>query len=108
MKNRLLRCAIALNLLLTGCVYKTDLYQGNIVSNESVDQLQPGMSREQVLALLGSPLIVDSFHTNRWDYYSYSKVGKTRKESTSHIIIIFEEDRLKTIKRSLQKQAIDS
>ena len=49
-------------------VHRPDIQQGNIVTQEEVDQLQPGMSRRQVRFLLGTPMLVDVFHQNRWDY----------------------------------------
>jgi len=49
-------------------VHRPDIQQGNIVTQEMVDQLQPGMSRRQVRFLLGTPMLVDVFHQNRWDY----------------------------------------
>lgn len=49
-------------------VYKINIEQGNIITQEMVDQLKPGMSRRQVRFILGTPLIEDSFNQNRWDY----------------------------------------
>lgn len=48
--------------------YKVDVIQGNFVSKEQVEQLQVGMSREQVKAVLGTPLMASLFHADRWDY----------------------------------------
>lgn len=48
--------------------YKIDVIQGNFVSKEQVEQLQAGMSRDQVKALLGTPLMTSLFHADRWDY----------------------------------------
>ena len=48
--------------------YKVDVIQGNFVSREQVEQLQPGMTREQVKGLLGTPLVTSLFHADRWDY----------------------------------------
>jgi outer membrane protein assembly factor BamE len=48
--------------------YKVDVIQGNFVSKEQIEQLQPGMSREQVKAVLGTPLMASLFHADRWDY----------------------------------------
>ena len=60
---------------LSGCgfvgfpgVYKINIEQGNIVTQEMVDQLKPGMSRRQVRFILGTPLLEDSFNQSRWDY----------------------------------------
>ncbi len=61
---------------LSGCnfnsyVYRNDVYQGNLVTQEMIDQLQVGMARQQVLFLMGEPLIESQFHRNRWDYTYY-------------------------------------
>jgi outer membrane protein assembly factor BamE len=48
--------------------YKIEIVQGNFVSREQVQALKPGMSRVQVRDVLGTPLIADAFHRNRWDY----------------------------------------
>lgn len=57
---------------LSGCVfpgvYKLDIQQGNIVSQDTLDQLQPGMSKSQVEFLLGTPVLKNLFHNDRWDY----------------------------------------
>ena len=48
--------------------YKVEVVQGNFVSKEQVEALKPGMSRQQVREVLGTSLLTDVFHTNRWDY----------------------------------------
>lgn len=48
--------------------YKVDVIQGNFVSSEQVEQLRAGMTREQVKAILGTPLVSSLFHADRWDY----------------------------------------
>lgn len=55
--------------------YRIDVRQGNFVSQEMVAQLKPGQSRDQVRFILGSPLIVDVFHADRWDYVYRFKPG---------------------------------
>ncbi len=91
-------------LTLTGCKqapelpavispYKIDIQQGNVVSQAMVSKLKAGMTRAQVRYALGSPLIVDMFRTDRWDYvYMYQKQG--REPQRHRITIIFEDDRL--------------
>ncbi len=56
--------------LLSGCgiIYKPDVQQGNLLDGRNVQQLKPGMSKQQVLALLGSPSVTSPFSQNRWDY----------------------------------------
>ena len=60
---------------LAGCsfpgVYKVDIQQGNVVTQDMIDQLRPGMTRKQVRFIMGNPLITDTFHANRWDYLPY-------------------------------------
>jgi len=72
--SALLIC-LALGLGVSGCgvigfpgVYRLNVEQGNIVNQEMVDKLRPGMSRRQVRFVLGTPLIEDSFNLDRWDY----------------------------------------
>lgn len=73
--------------------YKIDVQQGNVVTQDMVDKLKPGMSRSQVRFALGSPLIVDPFRTDRWDYvYTYQKQG--RPLENRRIVVIFQEDKL--------------
>lgn len=69
-------------MFLTGCgavgfpgVYKINIEQGNIITQELVDQLKPGMSRRQVRFILGTPLIEDSFNQDRWDYTHITRNG---------------------------------
>ncbi len=70
---------IATIAMLSGCsdfpgVYKIDIPQGNIISQEAIDQLQPGMTPSQVRYLMGTPLVVDTFNGQRWDYiYTFKK-----------------------------------
>lgn len=86
--------------LLAGCstlqfpgVYKIDVEQGNVITQEMVDQLKPGMSIEQVEYIMGSPLIKDTFNPNRWDYlYSISKKGDAREQH--RLSIFFKNKRL--------------
>ena len=67
-------------LLLGGCtffpgVHKIDVTQGNLVTQEMVDKLRPGMSKSQVRFVMGTPLIIDTFQQNRWDYLLTQKSG---------------------------------
>ena len=61
---------IALAVATAGCgiLYRQPIYQGNLIEKTAVDQLQAGMSKQQVMALLGTPSIADPFHHDRWDY----------------------------------------
>jgi len=74
-------------------VYKIDVEQGNIVTQEQIDQLKPGMSRRQVRFLLGTPLVEDTFNPDRWDY-SYSKRNGLKLLSESKLTVYFDGDTL--------------
>jgi outer membrane protein assembly factor BamE len=79
--------------ILTSCIYQVDVEQGNIVTREMVDLLEPNMNKRQVRYVLGTPLVVDVFHQDRWDYiYSLQPGGEPREQK--RISVIFENDRL--------------
>ena len=71
-------------------VYKIPIEQGNIITQEMVDQLKPGMSQSQVEYILGSPVIKDSFNNSRWDYVYSIKPGKGERKQ--HRLSVFFED----------------
>lgn len=58
-----------------GLPYKTNVQQGNWITSEQVAQLEKGMTREQVLFIMGSPILQDIFHAGRWDYLYFNKPG---------------------------------
>ncbi|AHI64091.1 outer membrane protein assembly factor BamE [Burkholderia thailandensis] len=74
--------------------YRITVVQGNFVSQEKASQLQVGMSREQVRALLGTPLLTDMFHADRWDYVFYFKRGSTSVVQQRDLVVNFAGDRL--------------
>ena len=74
-------------------VYKIDVEQGNIVTQEMADQLRPGMSKRQVRFILGTPLVEDTFNPNRWDY-PYVKRNGENILSQSSITVEFEGETL--------------
>jgi len=81
-------------------VYKIDIQQGNVITQEMVDQLKPGMTRNQVQFVMGTPLVSDTFHQNRWDYfYSYKPGGKDRDQKI--ISLYFEDERLARLEGDL-------
>ncbi|MFO1418989.1 MAG: outer membrane protein assembly factor BamE [Methylotetracoccus sp.] len=74
-------------------VYRVDINQGNIVTQEMVNQLRPAMNRRQVTYLLGTPLLTDPFHDNRWDYvFSIEPDGEPREQR--RLTLQFERDEL--------------
>ena len=72
--------------------YRPDIQQGNFVSQEMVAQLKPGMTQDQVIFLLGTPLLTDVFHSDRWDY-SF-RLQKGNGEVTTSRVTVFFKDKL--------------
>lgn len=76
------------SIIFTGCssvlnnlpgVYTLDIQQGNVITQEIIDQLRPTMTKRQVLYIMGSSMLIDVFHPQRWDYlYSEQKSGEPR------------------------------
>lgn len=96
MRARIITLAV---LLLAGCssvpslLYKIEIQQGNVITQEMVNKLKPGMTRSQVRFALGSPMISDAFHENRWDYlYRFEQRGKLVEQRK--LTIFFEDDHL--------------
>ena len=86
-----------------GFPYKADVQQGNWITAEEVSQLQPGMTREQVRYVLGTPTLRDIFHTDRWEYPFYSKPGYGEEELRL-FTVWFEGDTLVRWEGSAQPQ----
>lgn len=74
-------------------VYKISIPQGNIITQEMIDQLRPGMTKRQVIFVMGTPLVRDPFHQDRWDYvYNFMPGGGVRGQE--RVTVFFEEDAL--------------
>jgi len=73
--------------------YRMVIQQGNFISQEMVEQLKPGMTKEQVRFVLGTPLVTDIFHADRWDYVFYREVQGGKREQRN-LSVIFEKERL--------------
>ena len=71
--------------------YRPDIQQGNFVSQEMLNQLKAGQTRDQVRFLLGSPLLMDAFHADRWDYPFYLARGNGEL-TTSRVTVFFKDD----------------
>ncbi|CAB3649659.1 outer membrane protein assembly factor BamE [Paraburkholderia rhynchosiae] len=74
--------------------YRITVVQGNFVSKEAASQMQAGMSRAQVRQLLGTPLLADMFHADRWDYVFYFKRGSTNVVQQRDFVVMFAGDRV--------------
>jgi outer membrane protein assembly factor BamE len=93
------RAAAALLLLvfLAGCTYltpyKIEIQQGNVIDKADLALLKSGMTRQQVTQVLGTPLVADIYHANRWDYVHYLR-RRGRMLDRRNVTLVFEEDRL--------------
>jgi outer membrane protein assembly factor BamE len=91
-KNVLLAAAMALTVAGCGVIYRQPIYQGNLMDQSAVEQLQAGMSKQQVKVLLGSPSIADPFHHDRWDYTSSEQVKRVGKPDVRNFTVYFENN----------------
>lgn len=83
--------ALLFVLLLEACVYRAAISQGNLLKDEDLDQVEIGMTRSQVRFLLGTPMIDDPFHRDRWDYVYYLKLGRQPATFKRWVTIEFED-----------------
>ncbi|MGI9283554.1 MAG: outer membrane protein assembly factor BamE [Endozoicomonas sp.] len=82
-------------------VYKIDIQQGNVITQEMVDQLRPGMTRNQVQYVMGTPLMEDAFNRDRWDYISSMQPGGGKRTQQT-LTIFFKDDKLSSIEGDLR------
>ena len=82
-RNLSLTVILTALLLASGCVYQAALSQGNLLDQDDVDQAEVGMTKGQIRFLLGTPMIDDPFHENRWDYIYYLRIGREKGNFSS-------------------------
>ena len=90
---------------ISGCaiIYEQDVQQGNVLNDEMLNNLEQGMSKTEVQYHIGTPLIEDPFHANRWDYYYAFREGGDDKKDHRIITLLFDEqDRLADITGSVE------
>lgn len=93
--------ALILALALSACVYRVDIQQGNLLDAEQVEQLEVGMTRSQVRFLLGTPMVIDSFDADRWDYVYSLRRGRQREVTKRHLVVWFEGDTVARIEEPI-------
>ena len=109
MKNILILIVFALFLFVTACtkytplVYKIDIHQGNIITQKDINRIKVGMTKKQIVYVLGTPLIADAFHKSRWDYIYTVKKGY-KKPTRKHVSIYFSGDLVSRIEGDLKPQ----
>jgi outer membrane protein assembly factor BamE len=93
--------ALFLAILGAGCVYRMDVQQGNLLDLEQVEQLEVGMTRSQVRFLLGTPMVIDSFDADRWDYVYSLRRGHERQVTRRHLVVWFDGDKVTRIEEPI-------
>lgn len=91
--------AAALLLGAGGCVYRINIQQGNLLDEEQIEQLEVGMTRKQVRFLLGTPMVDDPFHQERWDYLYYLRLGREDPVRSHMLTVYFDGDTVSRIER---------
>ena len=82
-------------------LYKIDIQQGNVIEQEMLDKLRPGMNKNQVEFIMGTPVLIDPFHNERWEYiFSFQKGGGIREQR--HITLHFEDDKLSRVSGDIE------
>ncbi len=100
-KLRTLCLLTAVSLTVVAChtiPYRIDIDQGNVITPQAVAKLQPGMTKQEVQRTLGSSLLTDIFHSNRWDYVQYYTSAKTGKRQESKVSLFFTSGLLTKVK----------
>lgn len=94
------RLLLILPLLLAACVYRQDIPQGNFYKAEDVARLQAGMTREQVVFVMGTPMIRDPFHPDRWDYVLYVDSQEEMRNRHQRVTVYFDGDVVSRIEKT--------
>jgi len=97
---RLLAVPLILGLAQTGCVYRMPIQQGNFLEPRLVDRLEVGMTRAQVRYLLGTPMVPDTFDTDRWDYLYYLKKGRIHAPVQTRLTVYFAGDKVSRFEKA--------
>lgn len=95
LRSALLAASLS-SLVACGAIYKVDVYQGSLLESTHVDQLKVGMTKRQVLSLLGSPSVADPFHQERWDYLT-SQSQRGSDPEVKNLVLTFDGDQLASI-----------
>lgn len=100
--------ALISSLLLSACVYRQDIPQGNFFKQEDVASLEQGMTRDQVRFVMGTPMISDPFHPDRWDYVMYVDSQDDERDTYRRVTVFFEGNTLARIEKVGMEEEIDT
>lgn len=85
----------------SACVYRIDIQQGNLLEESAIEQAAVGMTKNQIIFLLGTPMVTDTFHEDRWDYTYYLRRGRSREVERRWIIVYFDGDVVSRIEKDV-------
>jgi outer membrane protein assembly factor BamE len=95
------KLVVALSLFTAACglitPYRIEIQQGNYVTQEMVAQLKLGLTRDQVRYVMGTPLVSDIFHEERWDYIFMRQRANSREVEHRRVVVFFEDGKLKRV-----------
>ena len=92
---------IILIMLSSACVYQANVAQGNFIEDKYLDQIEVGMTKNQVRFLMGTPMIDDPFHENRWDYVYYLTIGRDKALVKKWVSVLFQDNKVSKIDKDL-------
>lgn len=90
------KLSFLLFLFLSACVYQIDIQQGNILAQKDIDKLRPGLTKNQVIFVLGTPVVDDGFNDSKWTYLYIYKHAKQGTVTRQKLELFFEGDSLKS------------
>ncbi|MEC9375059.1 MAG: outer membrane protein assembly factor BamE [Pseudomonadota bacterium] len=86
---------------IVSCVYQADISQGNKLEDKNIEAVTIGMTRNQVRFLLGTPITLDPFHSNRWDYIYYFQKGRSANPERRWVIVWFDENKVRKVEKNV-------
>ena len=85
----------------SACIYRIDIQQGNLLEESAIEQAAVGMTKNQIIFLLGTPMVTDTFHEDRWDYTYYLRRGRSREVERRWLIVYFDGDVVSRIEKDV-------
>lgn len=99
--NRRLVLLLVCLAAVSACVFRIDVQQGNLLEDDDIDAVQMGMTRSQIRFVLGTPMVEDAFHHDRWDYIYYFRKGRSKVADRRWVIVYFDGDRVRDIQKDV-------
>jgi outer membrane protein assembly factor BamE len=99
--NRRLVLLLVCLAAVSACVFRIDVQQGNLLEDDDIDAVQMGMTRSQITFVLGTPMVEDAFHHDRWDYIYYFRKGRSKVADRRWVIVYFDGDRVRDIQKDV-------